>query len=273
MTTLEKNQITGVGLITGLQSQVTINPLSKGEGVVFILNGKRIACDPQKTSSTDRGVVLMDGDQPLMLIEHFLAACGMLGYLHWQLEIIGAPELPILDGSAQNWVEILQPLLPKSIDSKTYTLNQSIHIHPENNTQTSILAVPNTTGFEVTCLLDFAHPDLKNKWLHFGPQTNWLQEIAPARTFGFLSELPELQARGLAKGVSLENTLGLTGEGGYTTPLRMPDECVRHKVLDFIGDMALWGIDVLRLNASFMLRCSGHSSHYQFGKELITAIE
>ena len=87
-----------------------------------------------------------------------------------------------------------------------------------------------------------------------------------------MRELPKLQARGLAKGVSFENTLGLNDDGSYTADLRFPDECLRHKVLDFIGDMTLCGIPLSRMNAQFILFCAGHTSHIQLGKKLLESI-
>ena len=92
--------------------------------------------------------------------------------------------------------------------------------------------------------------------------------IAPARTFGFVRELPALQAQGLAKGVSLDNTLGLTDEGGYTAELRLPDEPLRHKVLDLIGDLMLCGVPITGIRAHIVARNAGHTSHMAFGKQL-----
>ena len=270
-TSVKSIEIIGIGLVTGLPSTVTLVPAVLDSGVRFTLNGVTIPASPEFVADANRGVTLAKDGQMLVLVEHFLAACGMTGFLDWDVEIQGAPELPILDGSAIDWVKPIQSLNLPHAPKKLISLMQSISfIHPERS-HVQCHALPHESGLKVTCLVDFPHPELEKRWLSFDfsqPDFDCLEAIAPARTFGFVSELPALQAQGLAKGVSLDNTLGLTEEGGYTTTLRMPDECIRHKILDFIGDMTLCGIPVLRMNAHFILMHSGHQSHIEFGKLL-----
>ena len=96
---------------------------------------------------------------------------------------------------------------------------------------------------------------------------NNIQEIIEARTFGYLKDLERFQAAGYSKGVTIENTVGLTDDG-YTTELRSIYEPVKHKVLDIIGDLYLTGFNPLKINANILVKEAGHAIHVQVAKEL-----
>lgn len=268
-------EIEGVGLITGLNVKTVIST-QETPGIIFNVNGQVIPASAEAAVNTDRGVTLASpSGQILSLVEHFLSACGMLNVLDWpyglQVTVEGGPELPILDGSALGWVEALKAVQPENYQAKPF-LNLSAPVY-YSDAHATCVALPSESGLSIQYAIDFDHPDLKNHWLELkNPQTKWIESIAPARTFGFMRELPELQARGLAKGVSYDNTLGLNDDGSYTADLRFPDECLRHKVLDFIGDMTLCGVPLSRMNAQFILICAGHTSHIELGKKLQTLI-
>lgn len=268
--------VTGTGLITGQPVSVEILPAPAGTGVVFVVNGTTIPATPQYVVNTDRGVTLAHGGQPLSIVEHFLSAVAMVGLSDLTVTVTGAPELPLLDGSAAQWVEALRPLKQVKQICETnpfLTLTQPIlHTEPANP-GLALWAFP-ADSLSILYAVNFAHPALENRWLAWTPESGTLEtQIAPARTFGFVSELPALQARGLALGVTPENTLGLTDDGGFTSPLRMPDEPIRHKILDLIGDLMLCGVPIERLKARIGVQWGGHHAHLAFGQQLAQALQ
>lgn len=266
--------VLGHGLITNQPVTVQVMPGEPGSGVVFWANGAQIPASPQAVVSTDRGVTLASPTgQALSIVEHFLSAVAMLGLSDLEVHVTGAPEMPLLDGSALEWVEALRPLAKNLSEKTEITLKQPVLFAPKDNPQLSLWAIPAET-LKITYLVDFPHPALQNRWVSWSPsQGDWLTEIAPARTFGFVSELPLLQARGLAMGVTAQNTLGLTDDGGFTSDLRMPDEALRHKVLDLIGDLMLCGVPVSRVKSHIGVQWGGHQAHLAFGQLLAQALE
>ena len=104
-------------------------------------------------------------------------------------------------------------------------------------------------------MVNFSHPDLCNKWTNLDVEKN-LDEVIEARTFGYLKDLERFQAAGYSKGVTIENTVGLTDDG-YTTELRSKDEPVKHKILDIIGDLYLTGYNPLKINANILVKEAG----------------
>ena len=106
--------------------------------------------------------------------------------------------------------------------------------------------------FELSYLVDFNHPDLKQRWVSFDYEN--VKDVIEARTFGYLADLEKLQAMGLAQGVSLENTLGLKDDGGYTSDLRSEFEPAKHKMLDLIGDFYLSGVNPFNMNIRLLLK-------------------
>ena len=280
-TSLVTNGITvsGIGLITGLPITATITENASVTGsepypnITFHVQGVSIPASAAYAVNTDRGVTLgmpsPNGLVTLSIVEHFLSACAMVGLTNLDVTLDGGPELPLLDGSSIQWVEALQPLIKATPVEPAITLREPLTYTDPQDPLTSITAIP-ANELIVTYMMDFPHPSVQQRYWTWSQSTqgDLLTSVAPARTWGFLNELPILQERGLAKGVSLENTLGLTDEGGYTSNLRMSDEPLRHKVLDFIGDMALCGVPITRLNAHVLVMRGGHTSHVAFGKLL-----
>lgn len=266
--------VSGPGLITGQDAQVEIEPAPSGHGIVFEVNGAVIPAHPQAAVNTDRGVTLGSADGKILsIVEHFLSACAITGHTDLRVRVTGAPELPLLDGSAAPWATFLTDRFGTAGSRQgELALQAPVLYQDPRNPGIQCLALP-SEQLEITYMVDFPHPDLTRRWFHWSSSTgDLLTDIAPARTFGFVSELPMLQAQGLALGVTPENTLGLTEEGGYTSPLRMPDEPVRHKVLDLIGDLMLCGIVAPQLRARLMIYWGGHTAHLSFGQLLAQAL-
>jgi UDP-3-O-[3-hydroxymyristoyl] N-acetylglucosamine deacetylase len=263
--------VTGHGLITGESVTVEIDQGPAGQGIVFDFGEKgQIPARLESVVHTDRGVTLANRQgQTLSIVEHFLCACSLAGVKDLTVKVDGAPELPILDGSAQQWMEMLSDVFQPHVPAPIALKQAVFYRHDEH---ICLYAVP-STHFKVSYAVDFDHTGLKIRWAKWDSREDDVRQIAAARTFGFVRELPLLQAQGLGKGVRPDNTLGMTDEGGYTDALRFDDEPVFHKVLDFMGDMTLSGLNPLGIQAHFFAINAGHGSHTAFARKLLRALK
>ncbi|WP_303672693.1 UDP-3-O-acyl-N-acetylglucosamine deacetylase [Vampirovibrio chlorellavorus] len=267
--------VSGLGVITGKPVDVRIQLADPGHGIVFYLEGG--AAVPARLTSvvqTDRGVTLASRNGPVLspvlsIVEHFLCAAALAGLSDLKVSVSGAPEMPILDGSAQDWLKVFATHFDLRLPAPSLALNQAVFYR--HNDDIALYAVPDT-HFKISYSVDFDHPDLKSRWVRWDSQTDNPALISTACTFGYVSELPALQARGLALGASLENSLGLFEEGGYSRALRHEDEPIYHKALDLIGDLSLMGVNPLAIKAHVFALNAGHSSHVPFAQKLRNAL-
>jgi UDP-3-O-[3-hydroxymyristoyl] N-acetylglucosamine deacetylase len=197
-----------------------------------------------------------------MLTEHFTAACAFCGIDSLDV-YVSKTEMPILDGSSKQWVELfLEAGVEKEKGKKKlYTVSEPIYYL---NGKTHLVILPDEE-LNITYAVNYDHPDLKNRWVSYNKKQ--INEIIEARTFGFLKDLKKYQLFGFARGVSYENTVGLDGEG-YTTVLRSEYEPVKHKILDLIGDLYLSGVNPLDLKAQIIVKEAGHAVHVKVAKML-----
>jgi UDP-3-O-[3-hydroxymyristoyl] N-acetylglucosamine deacetylase len=260
MNTMNKElEITSVSLMTGVECTAKIVP-SDTKGIRFHLAGKTIEAIIDNVVSTEHCVVLGNQDIKVMLIEHFMAACAICNIDAVDV-YLSHFELPILDGSAKGWAELFCSAgLSKPVTQK-YSVTEPVSYI---NGKTHLVVLP-SDKLSITYSVNFNHPDLKQKWVSL--DLNNIQEITEARTFGYLAELEMLQKAGFAKGVSIENTVGLT-QDGYTTELRSELEPAKHKILDLLGDFRLTGINPLSLNAEIIVKEAGHAVHAKVAKIL-----
>jgi UDP-3-O-[3-hydroxymyristoyl] N-acetylglucosamine deacetylase len=262
----------GIGLMKGAPVQVEVEPAQPGHGIVFYMDGHSpIPARLESAVHLDRGVTLANAERKTVsIVEHFLCAAQLAGLQDLKVSVLGAPELPILDGSAQVWVDLFAKHFPVQKPQPAHELKHAVFYR--HSDEICIYAIPDT-HFKITYCLDLNHRDLKNQWARWDSQLDAPQLITSSRTFGHLSELPALQAAGLAKGVSMENCLGLTDDGGYTSPLRHDYEPIYHKMLDLIGDLSLSGLNPLTIKAHVFAINAGHSSHVPFAKKLLQAVK
>ena len=261
MGTIKKEaKISGIGLMVGEICDVHIFPSEKS-GIRFFAPNTKEAVDAivENVVSTQNCTILANQNGQVRLVEHFMAACAICGLDSLDV-CISTIELPILDGSAKKWVELFEEAGFES--SKTeIKIDKPLHFIQGD----TVISLMPSDELNVTYLLDFNHPDLKQKWVSSNLQD--LTEIQEARTFGYLKDLEKFQQMGLAKGVSLENTLGLTDDG-YTSDLRCEYEPIKHKILDLIGDFKLAGINLQDLKATIIAKQAGHFSHVEMAKIL-----
>ena len=232
----------GVGLHSGLQSQVTLVPTEQEGFYVRWLDqdSDPVRLDPSQVRESQLCTTLDFGDKQLSTVEHLLAALAGCGVSHVEVQVNGS-EVPLLDGSALGWVEaIAEAGLSKALTprSSALVLTEPLVF---NRGGSAIIATP-AERFRLVGVIDFPQKAIGRQQLaiELNPQ-RFVNDIAPARTFGFREQVEHLRTSGLIRGGALENALVCDGDTWMNPPLRFPDEPVRHKILDLIGDLALVG--------------------------------
>jgi UDP-3-O-[3-hydroxymyristoyl] N-acetylglucosamine deacetylase len=260
---------TGIGLHSGARAGLTLRPAPPDTGIRFIrgdLPGRpEITAVNGNVTDTNLSTSVGHNGTGVATVEHLMAALYGLGIDNVSAEVDG-PEVPIMDGSAAPFVFLIKSAgireqsAPKQflVIRKRFRVedgNRSITIHPSHE-------------LKVTYTIDFSHPLLKNQTyeLRFSGG-EFIREISRARTFGFLKDIQLLRENGLAMGGSLDNAIVIDdfrvlNEDG----LRFPDEFVRHKILDFLGDLALLGKPAI---GHFVVEKSGHFLNQAMLRELI----
>ena len=244
--------VSGIGIHSGRPVTLTLHPADAGTGVVFLrcgLNGKpelEIRANARSVTATELATVLGDAAGPgVSTIEHIMAALCGLGVDNCVIELDG-PEAPIMDGSAAPFVDAIDQVGVAFLTAPRRYTKVLKPVRVAIGDSYGELR-PYSRGFRVEVEIDFAHALIGKQALSIevGPRT-FRREVARARTFGFLKDVPHLWSAGYALGASLENTL-VVADDRVLNPegLRFPDEFVRHKALDAIGDLALAGAPIL----------------------------
>lgn len=254
-------QINGIGLHRGCEVSVRLNPSSQ-TGITFIrtdLNNLRIPADYQHIESTFHATVLGSGGATISTPEHLLAALWGMGITHCEIEIDG-PEVPILDGSAAIWCELLHSAGSVTLKGQRpfWKIQQPLRVEDHG---AMMLALP-YSGLRLTVAADFDLPYLHQQLVDFEMSAiSFESEIAPARTFTLEKWIEPLRAQGLIRGGSIDNAIVL-GTEEPSSPLRFPEELARHKALDALGDLALLTSPQGALwQAHFILIRAGHGLH------------
>jgi len=234
--------LSGVGIHSGVEIQLTISPGKPETGIRFFRSiadkWHSIPCNAAHAISAARATILEKDGVRIQTPEHLLSALVGLGITCADITM-SDEEVPILDGSAKSFTDALLRVGFETLTSINIpSISAPISVQGHNGSTATVL--PDTVR-RFTYLLHFADRRIGYHYYSFvWTPEGYLEEIAPARTFGFFHEVQALHARGLALGGSLENAV-IIGDEGYMNALRFPDELVRHKVLDLIGDMALVG--------------------------------
>ena len=266
----QRIQCTGVGLHSGKKVKLTMRPAAENTGIVFHVAtpmGKRdIRPTADAVIATGLATTLGKDGAAVSTVEHLLAALRGLSIDNIHIDVDGG-EIPILDGSAAPFVMLLAEagIHTQNSPRKVYRIKKLTRFSQGDK---SIKAEP-YDGFYVDYTISFPHPSIgaQRKVLDVTPQT--FTQVAKARTFGFLRDVEMLKSRGLALGGSLDNAVVLDERGVVNEEgLRYPDEFVRHKLLDFIGDMAMLP---LPLQGRFTVSCSGHALNNEFLRHISSA--
>ncbi len=292
-TILREIQIQGIGLHTGVKVNMKFLPAPENHGIKFcrvdLPESPLISADVSRVISTNRGTTLQEGVAQVWTVEHTLSALYGLGIDNILIELDG-PEIPILDGSAAQFVEAF-----KNAGIKEYESDKEIFVITEpiafedDETGAEYVAVP-SDEFEITTMIDFNSNILGQQFASLDHIYDYTEQIAPCRTFVFVHELEHLLNQNLIKGGDMDNAIVIVDrmmtqeeldqlarklnkpsvkvdrEGILNTlRLQFPNEPARHKLLDVIGDLSLVG---RAIQGKIVTKKSGHKSNIEFARIL-----
>jgi UDP-3-O-[3-hydroxymyristoyl] N-acetylglucosamine deacetylase len=257
----------GIGLHTAVRCRLRLVPAPADTGIVFRrvdLDNFEIEAHVRNVARVSYATSLMKQGVLLSTTEHVLAALYSCGVDNVYVEV-DALELPILDGSAQPFIELLARAGIRRLRRRRRYVqvvkplefsdgDRRIGIYPDND-------------FRVHCFVDYHHPACGAQQVEIKvDRESFSRELAPARTFGFTKDFAGLRAMGLIRGGAMDNAIVLDDNGITNGPLRFPDEFGRHKALDLIGDLALVGRP---LKARIIAHKAGHALHTQLVTRLL----
>ncbi len=260
----------GIGLHTGLPVRCTLHPAAVDTGRVFVrVDQPGSPVIPAQLGSLMPAYLstLLSGGESegarVRTVEHLLAALYMLGIDNCRIEIEG-PELPILDGSALPFVEAIAQagILAQDQPAPLAVIQEPVTVWAG---EAFVSAIPHP-GIRFTYGIEFANSPIGQQWLSWpASAADFVESIAPARTFTRQQDAELARQQGLIQGGSLENAIVCT-ETEWLTPLRYGDEPVRHKLIDLLGDLSLLGY---RLQGHIVAYKAGHALHHRFSKQLL----
>ncbi len=252
-------ECTGIGLHSGAPVSMRMLPAPSGTGIVFRrtdLDGFEIEAVSRNVARVSYATSLMKKGVLISTTEHALSAIIGAGIDNAIIELDNL-ELPILDGSAKPFVDMIQKagIRKQRRPRKYLKICRELELREGNK----FIGVYPSSGYSVSYSINFPHP-LIGKETFEVQLTNgsYVRHIAPARTFGSREDEQAMRNMGLIRGASSENCIVLTKDGVENGPLRYPDEFVRHKVLDLVGDLALLGKQVL---GRVVADRAGHAMH------------
>ena len=283
----------GVGLHTGQQVTMTLKPANPGFGIRFqrvdLPDKPIVKADVDYVVDTSRGTTIDHNGARVSTIEHILSALVGMGVDNVLIEL-DAPEVPIMDGSAREFIEAIDSVGVQEQEAKriVYTIDTNIHYYdPVKNVD--MLAIP-SNEYQITTLIDFNSPVLGTQHATLKHIGEFRNEIAPCRTFCFLHELEYLLDNNLIKGGDLSNAIVVVDkvvsqeelnrlaivfnkqkievkQEGILNNIQMhfPNEPARHKLLDVVGDLALVGYSI---KAHIIASRPGHASNVEFARRL-----
>lgn len=269
-TLLTSVSVSGIGIHTGAPATMTFKPAQDGIHFVRLdlAHSTPIIADLAHVGSTLRGTNLKNETAEVWTVEHVLSALHALGLTDVCVEMDG-PEPPIMDGSAQVFTKHLQQAGLTDLPEEEPVLNLKKPVTYSAGA-ISYTAEP-ADQLTLTFVYEHKHPLVgRQEYTLLFSTENYLAQIAPARTFGFEEELAFLKAHGLAKGGSLENAV-VVGKDKFLNELRFPDELVRHKILDLVGDLRLIGKRLPPLKITCHM--GGHKHNVLFGRLLLANAE
>ncbi|MCE5313752.1 MAG: UDP-3-O-acyl-N-acetylglucosamine deacetylase [Armatimonadota bacterium] len=262
-TIAESVRLTGTGLHSGGETSVIIHPAGEDLGIVFSDSQSNIVrALASNVVDTSRGTTIGLNGVCIRTIEHLMSALSGMGIDNAIIEVLG-PEMPALDGSALPYVEAIEAagVVELNAPRRLIRLTEPVCVRQNGS---FIVAVP-APKLSVTYVLNYDHPMIGSQTAGFlSDETDFGKEIAPARTFVLYEEVAGLLNDGLSQGGSIDNVI-VIWQDHLSSDLRFPDELVRHKVMDMIGDLSLAGG---RLQAEVLAVKSGHTLNVEFAKEI-----
>jgi len=259
--------IEGVGLHSGIYTKLEFHPAAAGEGIQFVrtdLRSLRVPALQASTTALDYATSVGKDDVSIGTVEHLLSALLASGITDVDLMIDG-PEVPVVDGSALPFMHLIDAAGTRELEGDLWPIRVSRPIEVRDGDKS--ITIKPSNRLVINYSIDFDHPLIRRQSHRFVfGEDDFVSEIAPARTFGFMREVDKLRAVGLAKGGSVENCVVLDDEGVMNGPLRFDDEFVRHKMLDLIGDLALLGRP---LAGEITAHKAGHALHSRLVEQIL----
>jgi UDP-3-O-[3-hydroxymyristoyl] N-acetylglucosamine deacetylase len=258
----------GVGLHTGRELTVRLKPATVGSGLSLkrsdLPAAPALKAVAANVAGTTLATTLGRGENSVSTIEHFLSAVGALGVDNLLVEVDG-PELPIFDGSAAEWLRLLNEagLAHQAAPRHVQTVARPFRLAVDGKS----IEVRPAGRLSVEGHIDFGGFIGRQSFQYVASPAAYAEEISRARTFCLAQDVENMRLQGLAKGGSLDNAV-VVGQDGLLNPegLRYRDEFVRHKILDFLGDLALAGVPIL---GRFTIRKSGHELNCRFVRAVL----
>ena len=259
---------TGIGLHSGRPVRLEMRPAPPGHGIRFfrVDVGVEIPAQVENLGKLDHATSLVRNGVSIDTVEHVLSALSGLGVDDARVEVSG-PELPILDGSAAPFVLLIHEagLKPQALARRYLKVLRPVEVVRGGKWA----RLSPADHLRISYSIGFDHPLLRQQTLSVRVSpTSFAEDIAPARTFGFLRDVERLRRNGLALGGSLENAIVIGESGILNNTLRFEDEFVRHKILDALGDLALLGHPLVgHLDACK----AGHALHAALVQKLLAS--
>lgn len=250
----------GHGLHSGIKSGLILHPLPPGRGIIFasLSDEATVPAKLDYVDSTGYATTLHRGGMTVRTVEHLLAALHAYGVTNLLIKVQG--EVPTMDGSARELCRLLDGagIEDQGGEVEEIVVTRRLAVGRQEADGESIAIEP-ADDFRITYTLIYPEPVGRQEYtyIHRGADS-FREEIAPARTFGFLKDFKAMAAMGLASGGRLDNCILIDDEKVVNTTLRFPDECARHKILDIMGDLYLLGRP---LRGHVIARKTGHSDN------------
>ncbi|MBU0599208.1 UDP-3-O-acyl-N-acetylglucosamine deacetylase [bacterium] len=258
----------GIGLHSGQKVLLRLIPAPSNTGIIFKRiekeSCKLIRATISNVVKSDREVILRENNTEIRTVEHLLAALAGCNVTNIYIELNNG-EIPIGDGSSKIYIDLIKEAKVVEQGEKEEVIKIDHPLYAvEDDSQ--IIVLPNDE-LKISYLVKFNHQVVDLQYASFKINEEiFIKEIAPARTFGFLSEVESLRKKGLIKGGSLENAVVISEDKILNDHLRFEDELVRHKILDLMGDISLVGCPVV---GHFIALKSGHSLNIKLAKKIV----
>ncbi len=256
----------GICLHSGNKSEVILLPSDEPGFYISLIDhfDVPIKLQADQVRHTPLCTTIELGQSRLSTVEHLLAALVGCGLTHVHIQVSGN-EIPLLDGSALSWVESILKvgIVPASTPRiPSLVITDALVMH---RGESVITAIP-SDQFKIIGIIDFPYKAIGKQMLSIDlSPKNFVEEIAPARTFGFVDQIKKLKQMGLIQGGALDNALVCNGDSWLNPPLRFIDEPIRHKLLDLIGDLAFVGLP----QAQIMVYKGSHALHADLVRALL----
>ena len=266
-TIAKRVELVGIGLHKGVPVKMVLEPAAENSGIVFYRKDKNVYIKLHSENVVDTKMATVIGKNGVVIstIEHLMSAVYSYG-IDNLLIILDNDEVPIMDGSAISYCLLLDEagILEQEAAKRVLKITKEISVESGKK----YVTLRPHTSFVLDFTIDFAHPVIGKEHRRFEFSTAaYVQEIAKARTFGFLKEVQYLRSIGLARGGSLDNAIVLD-EQKILNPegLRFEDEFVRHKILDAIGDLSLLGYPIM---GEYEAYAASHELNHKLTLELL----